>query len=155
VNAEKVLHTAVLAAACIGAISGAALAQEAPKDQCYKFARPFFLALTAGSEAGRSAFDSSAVVRLVGAAELDRGVVVPVGVHLESDQQQRYSRFSGWTRSNSDPISIAWRNGFWGPVFEGVIQGDSIIGRVRFTSDEGPEPKPELTSAILIPCPVN
>ena len=66
---------------------------------------------------------------------------------------ERWLGFSAWHPIGRDSVEVHWRNGLSGPVFRLAVRGDSLVGRVRFTTDVvGAEPPAEPASAVRVPC---
>jgi hypothetical protein len=133
--------------------SGSLVAQASTNDECYDFGRRFFLTPAPDSKSGYAKYDSSAVVRLVGFRDSEVGAVVPLDARMDRWQLRNYARLSGWARAEPNRISVSWHNGFSGPVFDGVVRGDSIVGSIRFMTDHGREREPENARAVSVACP--
>ena len=72
----------------------------------------------------------------------------------DSVTMQRWLGMSYWRPIRSDSIDLVWRNGLYGPVFRLAWRSDSLVGRVRFTTDvAGAEPPPQPASAVRIQSP--
>jgi hypothetical protein len=61
------------------------------------------------------------------------GVRVPAMPDVAESARRR--RFSFWQSSAANSIRLEWRNGFYGPVFDLQIQGDSLVGSLEQTTD--------------------
>jgi hypothetical protein len=129
---------------------------------CYRFDRAYFKWV--GRRPGDATVirDSADVLRLspqglVRHRLLDRSSMLdvhPIPFDADSLTAYRWLGVSHWTFVDSSTLNIAWRNGFYGPVFRLVVSGDSLHGRVRFTTDiAGAEPASEPASAMRIECP--
>ena len=56
-------------------------------------------------------------------------------------------------KRDADTVVVSWTNGMHGPVFLMGVRGDTLRGRVRFTTDiVGEEPPPEDAWAVRIAC---
>jgi hypothetical protein len=128
---------------------------------CYRFDRAYFQWVGRGPNRKTVFRDSTRVLRLAPNAvishELVRGAVLdvyPVPFVADSSTTRRWLRPSHWTFVDRSTLNIVWRNGLYGPVFRLSIAGDSLYGRVRFTTDvAGAEPRAESAWAVRIPCP--
>ena len=129
-------------------IPGFAFGQTREADACFKFVRPYFT--TARANGGVNA---TAVVRLANFNVAKEGSVAAPALHPSSGEAIHLARFSGWKYVAGDSVEVAWRNGFYGPVFRGEMRGDSLLGYVRHTTDDGLEPPAEQTRALRVTCP--
>lgn len=126
---------------------------------CYRFDRPYFSWV--GRRPGDSHVytDTSSVIRLFATTLVPHDMVRGNALDLEpqpfradSTTRRRWLRASGWV-ATSDSMMLSWRNGLYGPVFLLAIRGDTLRGRVRFTTDVvGREPPPEAATAVRVPC---
>lgn len=126
---------------------------------CYRFDRPYFHWV--GRRAGDRAvvIESTYVVRLgptrttpstFARSGLD---VLPVPFDADATTARRWLGPSYWSL-DGDVLNVVWRNGLSGPVFRLSLAGDSLHGRVRFTTDVvGNEPPSQAASAVRIACP--
>jgi hypothetical protein len=136
-----------------------AVAQASTSSSCYAFDRPYFTWVNSAHE--RPHADSTNVLRLLSIRQSRLRVPViraqdvqPVPFAVDSLTKLRWERFSYWMINDSGFVEISWRNGLYGPVFHLEVSGDSLYGRVRFTTDVyGAEPPAERASARRIPCP--
>jgi hypothetical protein len=128
-------------------------AQTTTKDECYDFGHRVFRTPAPDSKLEYAKYDSSSVVRLVGFRDSKVGAVIPLHARVDEWQLHRYARLSGWSRAEPNRVSVSWHNGFSGPVFDGVIRGDTIVGSMRFMTDHGREREPENFRAVLVACP--
>ena len=129
---------------------------------CYRFDRSYFH-WVGRPPAGGSVFnDSSRIVRLDTTAHPSRGNYPPLdarsvdvpAMRVDSFATQRWLTMSFWRPMRSDSIELRWRNGLYGPVFRLSRKADSLVGRVRFTTDiVGAEPPAQPASAVRIQCP--
>jgi hypothetical protein len=84
--------------------------------------------------------------------------VRPAGLAIDPREEQRRRRFSHWRPAGDREVVITWRDGFSGPVFRFTIDGDTLRGRMRFTTDHSnglPNPVTwwRRSRAVRTPCP--
>ena len=130
-------------------LANAAWAQNDSTRTCYRFPESLFK--SGGDYAAHA--DSTAIVKLEGFGLQRSGTVVPAGLSLGAIETRRHAQFSYWSRTGGDSIEISWRNGFYGPLIVGVIRGDSLIGLLRRTTDDGVEPPATPIRAVRLKCP--
>ena len=125
---------------------------------CFQFDRQYFHWGGRPPGGGEFLYDSSAVVRL--SPELHpstdrapvRRLLVP-SMEVDSRSRRRWESFSYWQLRDADTVVVSWTNGMYGPVFLMEVGGDTLRGRVRFTTDvHGAEPPPEDAWAVRITC---
>jgi hypothetical protein len=86
----------------------------------------------------------------------DARALVPPTMQVDSATARRWLRSSYWREVVADSLEIVWRNGLYGPVFRMLVRGDSLRGRVRFTTDiVGGEPPPQDAAAMQVSCPTS
>src|SRR4051812_37353135 len=129
---------------------GSLHAQEPSVAGCYQFDRMYFHWVGRPPAGGSVFIDSSGVIRLDSTAHpRERGAYPPSdarAVHVPSMKvdslaMQRWLGMSFWRPIRSDSIELSWRNGLFGPLFRLALRPDSLVGRVRFTTDvAGAEP---------------
>ena len=157
---RSTLATALLNLALAGSVNAQA-ALGAPT--CYRFDRYYF-GWVGRPPAGRQwpLVDSSRVIQLDSAAHAPpagfspnsnaRAVHIP-SMHADARTMERWLGFSSWQPIGGDSVELHWRNGLSGPVFRLAVRKDSLVGRVRFTTDVvGAEPPPETARAVRVPC---
>jgi len=82
-----------------------------------------------------------------------RTLILPA-MQVDSMERYRWLDFSYWHVVPGDTLELAWRNGLHGPVFLLEVRGDTLQGRVRFTTDiVGREPRQEDARALRVACP--
>jgi hypothetical protein len=75
-------------------------------------------------------------------------------MHADSVTMQRWLGPSYWRAVGPDSIAVVWRNGLYGPVFALHFTHDSLVGRVRATTDvAGGEQPSQAARASRIDCP--
>ena len=130
---------------------------------CYRFDQSYFTWVGRPPEGGNVFTGSSSVVSLDAAAHPPafpdypppdaRAVHVPTMV-VDSFNKARWLGMSFWRPLQADSVELNWINGLYGPVFKLIARGDSLVGRVRFTTDvAGREQKTQAASAMRIACP--
>ena len=128
---------------------------------CFQFDRQYFHWGGRPPGGGDYLIDSSAVVRLL--PELhpytDRAIDPPIrrllvpSMEVVSRSRRPWEYFSYWQLRDADTVVVSWTNGMHGPVFLMGVRGDTLRGRVRFTTDiVGEEPPPEDAWAVRIAC---
>jgi len=123
---------------------------------CLQFDRQYFR-LGRRAPDGHWSYDSSAVVRLLPERNLHRGprsrrLLVP-SMEVATRSQRAWEYFSYWQLQDMDTVLVAWTNGMYGPVFVMGVRGDTLRGRVQFTTDVyGAEEPEENAWAVRIPC---
>ena len=131
-------------------------AQLGQHDVCYRFDRSYFNWVGRPPGGGQVFVDSTAVVRLSSSkhSELtDAYTLVPPSMVADSFTENDWLRPSSWRFFAPDSIYVVWYNRLYGPVFRLGIRGDTLIGQVRFTTDQiGREPPPERAFAVRIEC---
>jgi hypothetical protein len=64
---------------------------------------------------------------------------------------------SYWIPRGGDSITVAWREGHYGPVFRMQVAGDTLRGIVAHTTDAYIEgrgrPRPQPAHAVRVSCP--
>ena len=155
--------------ACLAIFSAALVSSRSLEAQhpsvpaCYQFDRKYFNWVGRPPNGGSVVVDSSAIIRLDSTAHSrergaypppdGRAVQVP-SMKADSFTMRRWLGMSFWRPIRSDSIELSWRNGLYGPVFRLALRSDSLVGRVRFTTDVvGAEPPAQLASASRIRCP--
>ena len=127
---------------------------------CYRFDRAYFAWV--GRLPGKPDVitDSTRVLQLLARStrhELVEGAVLdvrPIPFVVDSTTARRWLRPSNWTIQRANVIGVAWRNGLYGPVFQLAVLGDTLRGRVWFTTDVvGAEPPPQPAWAVRVACP--
>ena len=155
------LKSVIVAAAVLG-MRGTLHAQHPSSAACYRFDRPYFTAVGRPPGGGAVFTDSSSVVSLDSAAHASRpsgyppadarAVHVPA-MRVDSISTRMWLEMSFWRPFASDSIELSWRNGLYGPIFRLMVRSDSLVGRVRFTTDVvGREPLAQPASAVRVPC---
>jgi len=158
------ISTALAAAMLVACAGRAARAPIQPIDRCYRFDHAYF-GWPREDSSGRMVADTSAIVELRAQAHppyplvpqrpsvravavpLLRGSPVTARVWLEP---------SYWEPVGADSIIIVWRDGYVGPTFRVQVRGDSLVGRMRWTTDElGRTFTPVPVSAVRVVCPAS
>ena len=131
--------------------------------QCYQFDRHYFSWVGRPPEGGAVFRDSTRLIRLTaGPRPIDRFLrgpsdaraLVPPTMRVDSFATRSWLRSSYWRHVMPDSLEVVWRNGLYGPVFRMGVKGDSLQGRVRFTTDVvGGERPPERAGAVRAACP--
>ena len=148
------------AAALVATIGAAACDRGgAEPGGCYRFDRTYFhpFRLDARGE-GSVAELSAAPYASPDDPDLPTGtrVLAVPGARLsafDSLASRMWQHF--WYPTAPDSVHLVWTNGFSGPVFALRVAGDSLTGRVWFTSDveTGVERPPEPARAVRVACP--
>lgn len=127
---------------------------------CYQFDRAYFGWVGRRPNERAVVRDSAQVLRLTRESTdhvLVRGRVMdvlPIPFAADSATARRWLRPSHWGFVDRRTINVVWRNGLYGPVFRLSLEGDTLRGQVRFTTDVvGAEPPPERAWAVRIACP--
>jgi hypothetical protein len=158
----KTLRTAALAALTLAAPPLSAQI-DTTTDECYRFDRRYFSWVGRAPGGGAVFVDSNAVIKLASAAHPGgpfrnrpgARVLVPPAMNVDSLSVRRWLGPSHWRILAPDSVEIVWRNGLYGPVFRMRVSGDTLEGRVRFTTDvRGGEPPPQPAMALRVPCPM-
>ena len=129
---------------------------------CYRFDRAYF-GWSRSDSTGRPTADTSGVVQLSALAH-DPYPLVPrrpsvrvVKVPLLRGSPGLAAMWLGpsyWEPVGPDSAVIVWRDGFVGPVFRVQLRGDSLVGNMRWTTDEPGRIDPLIPArAIRIVCP--
>lgn len=142
--------------------AGPLRAQRTPGPACYRFDRKYFVWVGTARSGGSVVVDSSRIVRLDPAAHPSRRSYPPANARsvsvpamkVDSFATQRWLSMSFWRPVHADSIELSWRNGLFGPVFRLAVRSDSLLGRVRFTTDVvGAEPPAQPAAAVRTACP--
>jgi hypothetical protein len=139
------------------AADGATAQLDTLMSHCLQFDRQYFRWGGRPPGGGDWSYDSSAVVRLLPQRNLHLGprsrrLLVP-SMGVATRLQRVWEYFSYWQLHDADTVIVAWTNGMYGPVFVMGVRGDTLRGRVRFTTDVyGAEEPQEDAWAVRIPC---
>jgi hypothetical protein len=155
------MRSPFLAVLAVMVVNTAAFSQDTSGvSGCYRFDRAYFRWVGRRSDARNVVRDSTDILRLAPNADVSRPFptpvldVYPIPFVADSPTTLRWLRPSYWTFVDPSTVNVVWRNGLYGPVFRLSIVGDSLHGRVRFTTDiVGREPPSEAASAVRIACP--
>ncbi len=162
-TSEALTCTALISLAVTVLGADAANAQlDSLATRCFRFDRQYFHWVHRAPGGERSFVDSSAVVRFAeerfhfrsgrGLDPPGRQLLVPT-MEVDPRSRRRWRDFSYWQVGGSDTVKVSWRDGLSGPVFLLEVQGDTLRGQVRFTTDVvGAEPPPEDAWAVRVAC---
>lgn len=131
--------------------------------RCYRFDRAYFGWVGRPPNGGEVLIDSSRIIRLDTMPHASRGsqwapsdafaVSVPA-MRVDTFTARRWHEMSFWRPITADSIEIHWRNGLYGPVLRLLVRGDSVHGRMQYTTDiVGAEPRPESATGARVECP--
>jgi hypothetical protein len=149
------LRLSTVTAVALLVIHSELAAQRVP-DDCFRFDRKYFSWVGRPPDGGAVFADSSAVVRfswtthpsIVGS----RVLTVPAML-VDSAAANSWLRASRWRVFAKDSVEVSWYNNLYGTAFRLGGRGDTLVGRVRFLTDNGPEPPSQRATAVRIPCP--
>jgi hypothetical protein len=151
------LITASILVSGVLAIARSPLSQP-PIPGCYRFSHSYFDWLSDNPIRP----DSSDVIELLADPNTETaksGGVPMFGVRVpamrDGAESDRRRRFSFWQPSAPSSIRLEWRNGFYGPVFDLDIRGDSLIGSLTQTTDviSWDPPVRQAARAARVRCP--
>jgi hypothetical protein len=111
------------------------------RGSCFRFDGAYFAAVTGNGSVGvrhaatatiRLDADSAPRSSLIGPVTML--AVTPIPFPVDSFTSRQWRSASGWRRTG-DSVHIKWFSGLYGPMFDLVVRGDSLIGTVVHTSD--------------------
>jgi hypothetical protein len=152
---SHLLRLSTLTAVALLGIHSELRAQRVP-DDCFRFDRKYFSWVGRPPGGGAVFADSSAVVRFSWTPHpsivASRLLTVP-SMLVDSAAANSWLRASRWRVFAKDSVEVSWYNNLYGTAFRLGGRGNTLLGQVRFLTDNGPEPPAQRASAIRIPCP--